>query len=436
MVRPVVAIVGRQNVGKSTLLNRTAGKRVAIVEDLPGTTRDRVFADIAWGGASFTIVDTGGLELKPESAMSLEVAGQVRVAITEADVVIFLVDARSGLTPADQDIADMLRHSGRPVLLVVNKVETPALEAQAMEFYQLGLGEPAMVSAYHGQGVYDMLDRLVSLLPPAKEAEAGPEAMKVAIVGRPNVGKSMLLNTLVGEKRSIVSETPGTTRDSVDALFDFDGQEVLLIDTAGIRRRGRVEAGIERYSVMRALRAIERSDVVLLVLDASEPLTAQDTHIIGHVRDAGKGVVLVVNKWDLVADQDMARWDTFIKSHLKFMTYVPVLYVSAKLSKGIERIIPTASLVYQERHKRLPTSEVNNVVQQAVSAHNPPRGAGRQLKVKYVTQAETDPPTFVFFVNDARLVHFSYQRYLENQLRQAFGFTGTPIRMVFKSRGE
>ncbi|MFC1901578.1 ribosome biogenesis GTPase Der [Chloroflexota bacterium] len=434
--KPIVAIVGRQNSGKSTLLNRLAGKPLAIVEDMPGTTRDRVFANVSWQGTDFTLVDTGGLELEPNSTIAQGVNAQIEAAMAGADILISLVDVRDGVTPSDLEIADRLRRINKPVLLTVNKADNAKLESEAVEFFELGLGEPLPVSVHHGRGIAELLDKIIKLLPPAPPAEAETEVMKVAIVGRPNVGKSMLLNALVGDKRSIVDDTPGTTRDAIDTLVDFNGQSVLLIDTAGIRRRGRVEAGVERYSVIRALRAIERADVALLVIDATEPATSQDTHIAGYIQQAVKGIVLIVNKWDLVENKDTAEWDRYLKSQLKFMAYAPVLYTSAKTGQGVKKIMPQVRQVYQERLKRLTTAKVNDVIQQAVASHSRPRKGNKQLKVLYATQAEVNPPTFVFFTNDAKLVHFSYRRYLENQLRQAFGFAGTPLRLIFKTRGE
>jgi len=434
--KPIVAIVGRQNVGKSTLLNRMAGKPIAIIADLPGTTRDRILANVSWQEAEFTIIDTGGLELKPQSTIAQAVKEQVEMAINEADAIIFLVDTRDGATPPDLEIADMLRQVSKPIILVANKADNAKLETEAVEFYELGLGEPMSISAYHGRGTAELLDRIVSLLSTPTLVEAEPEIMKVAIIGRQNVGKSTLLNALLGEERAIVDEIPGTTRDAIDTLLDFDGQSVLLIDTAGIRRRGRLGVGVERYSVIRALRAIERADIVLLVLDGTELVTAQDMHIAGYIQQAVKGIVLVVNKWDLVANKNTTEYNRYIRRQLKFMPYAPVLYVSAKFGQGVSEIMPQATQVYQERLKRLPTTMVNSVVQQAVAAHTLPRIGSKQLKILYATQAEVNPPTFVFFVNDAKLIHFSYQRYLENKLRQSFGFAGTPLRLVFKTRGE
>ncbi len=436
MTQPVVAIIGRQNVGKSTLLNRLTGRRISIVEDLPGTTRDRIFATVEWVGNEFTLIDTGGLETNPESSISTGVNEQIKAAISEADVIIFLVDVRDGVTPTDQDIADMLRRAKKPVLLAANKADNDKFEADSVAFYELGLGEPMAISAQHGRGTAELLDKLITMLPGAPPAETEPDMMKVAIVGRPNVGKSALLNAMLGKERTIVSDIAGTTRDAVDTIFDFQGQNVLLIDTAGIRRRGRFGDGVERYSVVRALRAIERADIALLVIDASEPFTAQDAHIAGYIHQMAKGIVLVVNKWDLVTEKNMPEWDKHIKSQLKFMPYAPVVYISAKSGQGVNTVMPEVCQVYEQRLKRLPTAEVNSVVHRAAAAHSLTGTRGKQLKILYATQAEVNPPTFVFFVNDTKLIHFSYQRYLENKLRQAFGFAGTPLRLVFKARGE
>jgi GTP-binding protein len=436
MSKPIVAIVGRQNVGKSTLLNRLAGKRIAIVADMPGTTRDRVFADIAWQDKVFTLVDTGGLELQPSSAISLGVKEQVEVAITEADVIIFLVDSDAGIVPADQEIAQMLRRSDKPIILAANKSDNPKRESQAVEFYEMGLGEPLAISAYHGRGTAELLDRIGARLPALEEAEISAEFMKLAIVGRPNVGKSTLLNSLLGEERAIVDKTPGTTHDALNSLLDFGGKSVILIDTAGIRRRGRWGRGVERYSVLRALRAIDEADVVLLVLDATELLTSQDEHIAGYIQQAARGIIIVVNKWDLSESRDMTETGKYINRKFKFLSYAPVVYTSAKFGQGVDKVMPEAFQVYEERQKRIPTAEVNALVKRAVAAHNLPRKGKKQLKILYATQAEVNPPTFVFFVNDPTLIHFSYRHYLENRLRQSFGFDGTPLRMVFKTRGE
>jgi GTP-binding protein len=436
--KPIVAIIGRQNVGKSTLLNRLSGRRAAIVEDMPGTTRDRIFAEVAWSGSAFTMVDTGGLEINPRTSIARGIKGQVEAAIAEADVIIFMVNVRDGVVPADLEIAEMLRSSPRPVVLVANKADSPKMESGAAEFYQMGLEDLFITSAYHGRGTAELLDKIISLLPAPEPAEPEPEAemLKLAIVGRPNVGKSTLLNALLGEERSIVDDAPGTTHDAVDTLLDFNGQSVLLIDTAGIRRRGRWGVGVERYGIIRALRAIDRADVVLLVLDATEMVTAQDKHIAGYVQEAVKGVVLVVNKWDLLENKEIAEYNRHIRSQLRFVSHAPIVYTSAMLGQEVDRVVPEAFEVYQERHKRLPTTVVNSVVQEAVAAHHPPRKSGRQLKILYATQAEVNPPTFVFFVNDARLISASYRNYLENKLRKAQGFNGTPLRFIFKNRSK
>jgi len=434
--KPIVAIIGRQNVGKSTLLNRLSGRRAAIVEDMPGTTRDRIFAEVAWSGSAFTMVDTGGLEINPRTSIARGIKGQVEAAIAEADAIIFMVNIRDGVLPADLEIAGMLRRASKPVLLVANKADNPKLESGAAEFYQLGLNEPFVISAHHGLGTAELLDKIISILPSPPAVEAGAEMLKLAIVGRPNVGKSTMLNALLGEERSIVDDAPGTTHDAVDSLLDFDGQNVLLIDTAGIRRRGRWGAGVERYGIIRALRAVDRADVVLLVLDATELVVAQDKHIAGYVQEAAKGVVLVVNKWDLVENKDVAEFSRYIRSQLRFVSHAPIVYTSAMLGQATDRVMPEAFGVYQQRLKRLPTTVVNSVVQEAVAAHHPPRKGARQLKILYATQAEVNPPTFVFFVNDARLMSSSYQRYLENKLRRAQGFNGTPLRFIFKNRSE
>jgi len=423
-------------VGKSTLLNRLSGRRVAIVEDMPGTTRDRIFADVAWSGSAFTMVDTGGLEINPRTSIARGIKGQVEAAIAEADAIIFMVNIRDGVLPADLEIAGMLRRSAKPVVLVANKADNPKLESGAAEFFQLGLDEPFVISAHHGRGTAELLDKIISLLPAPTPVETEAEMLKLAIVGRPNVGKSTLLNALLGEERAIVDDAPGTTHDAVDSLLDFDGQNVLLIDTAGIRRRGRWGAGVERYGIIRALRAIDRADVVLLVLDATELVVAQDKHIAGYIQEAVKGVVLVVNKWDLVENKDVAEYDRHIRSQLRFISHAPIVYTSAMLGQATDRVMPEAFGVYQERLKRLPTTVVNGVVQEAIAAHPPPRKGARQLKILYATQAEVNPPTFVFFVNDARLMSASYQRYLENKMRRVHGFNGTPLRFIFKNKGK
>ena len=436
MTKPIVAIVGRPNVGKSTLFNRLVGRRLAIVEDEPGTTRDRLYADIAWNESAFTIVDTGGLLLTPPSDMAQRVKEQVEVAIEEADAIILMVDVLGGVTHMDRDIAEMLRRSVKPVVLAANKADNERRSLDAAEFHQLALGDPIPISAYHDIGIDELLDRVAEGLhytPPEEELEM----MKVAIVGRPNVGKSTLLNAILGQERAIVNATPGTTRDAIDTVFEYNGERMLLIDTAGIRRRGRIEGGIERYGAARALRAIDRADVALLITEATEPLTAQDAHIAGYIQKAFRGMELVVNKWDLVEEMvDRTQYTREIRRRLKFMPYAPIFYISATLGKGIDDVLGAAWEIFEERKKRVPTAMLNSMVRDAVAAHAPPSVVGRKLKILYATQAEISPPTFVFFVNDPALMHFSYRRYLENRLRQSFGFKGTPLRLILKGRGE
>ncbi len=452
MPLPIVALVGRPNVGKSTLFNRIVGQRRAIVEDLPGTTRDRLYGEAEWAGQFFTVVDTGGLEIiesrkrrrpqdqpEPLSAASVgfieEIREQAEVAISEADVIIMLVDVLDGPTPADEDVAEVLRRADRPVLVAANKADNPAREQAAYEFYALGLGDVYAVSALHGTGVGELLDALVAALPAAEEEEE-PEALRIALVGRPNVGKSSLLNKMLGEDRAIVSAIPGTTRDAVDTYLTWEDQPVLLIDTAGIRRRGRVERGIEKYSVLRSIKSIARADVVMLLLDAEDLVTAQDAHVAGYILEESRSIIVVVNKWDLIT-KDTYTMDAYtkqIRADLRFLDYVPVLFVSALTGQRVHKLLPLAFQVYQERMVRIPTGELNRLTEDATIRHPPPHKAGKQLKFLYATQASIDPPTFVFFVNDRRLVHFTYERYLENQLRRRYGYLGTPLKLVFRSR--
>jgi len=431
-MKPVVAIVGRANVGKSTLFNRLAGGSVAIVEDLPGTTRDRVFADVSWQGREVTLVDTGGLELVSGSSLAQKVKDQAEAAIAEADVIIFMVDIRDGIIAADREIADLLRTCHKPVILAANKADNIKLESQTADFYQLGVGAPLAISAHHGRGISDLWQAIAHLLPEPSIGVVDSDRPKLAIVGRPNVGKSMLLNAIVGEERSIVDQTPGTTRDAVDTVFNHRGQELLLIDTAGIRRRGRSSIGIEYYSLIRALRAVNRCDVALLVTDATEFITAQDVHIAGYIKQAGKGMVLVINKWDLVSEQPKEAYAQQFQQRLKFMAHVPVLYASAKFRRGVNEIVVKALEVWQERQKQLPDAVVDKLIKDAVMAHTRPRKGLRQLEVIRAYQAGINPPSFALLVNDPQLVHFSYQRYLENRLRQTFGFSGTSLRLLFK----
>jgi GTP-binding protein len=457
MRKPVVALVGRPNVGKSTLFNRLVGDRLAVVDETPGTTRDRLMAEAEWSGFVFDVVDTGGIDpthvgpgrgQTPLSVGSAEFIEQIRIqaeiAIQEADAVLFVTDADDGVTPADREVAQILRRYQQksdtgeltpPVLLVVNKAENAQRRLQATEFYELGLGEPYPISSIHGTNTGDLLDALVATFDQSAKAEED-ESVKIAIVGKPNAGKSSLLNQLFGEERVIVSPIPGTTRDAIDTHLVYENIPVTLIDTAGIRKRGRIEPGVEKYSVLRSMQAIERADVSLLVLDAAEGITAQDTHIAGYILEAWKSCVLVVNKWDLVEkdSQTMDEYTRIVRQALDFMDYVPVLFISAKTGQRVERVLPLALQVQEERLARLSTSQINQVLQDAQSKHAAPGQAGRQLKIFYGTQVRSDPPTFLIYVNDARMVHFTYKRYLENRLRQVYGFLGTPIRLVFKSR--
>jgi len=434
--KPIVAIIGRQNVGKSTLLNRLAGKRISIVEDLPGTTRDRVFTDVTWNDRSFTLVDTGGLELGMINEIDRGVKEQITQAMSEADAIIFVVDVKDGIMPADAEIADLVRRLKKPTLLVANKGDNDKLEAQAVEFYKLGLGEPFVISAYHGRSTAELIEKIIAILPESTPSPDEPEIMKVAIVGKPNVGKSMLLNALLGKERTIVSNVPGTTRDAIDTELEFMDKRVLLIDTAGIRKRGQIETGIEQYSVIRSMHAIDRCDVALLVLDATEMFSAQDTHIAGYIQQAVKGIVIIVNKWDLVTHENQALWAENTRKQFKFMAYASVMFISAKTGKSVQDVMPQAYQVYQERIKQIPVAELRGVMRDAVASHNMPRKGKMMLTVKGVTQTGVNPPTFVFKVNNTKLVHFSYRRFLENKLRESFGFTGTPLKLEFKSGNE
>lgn len=465
-MKPLVAIVGRPNVGKSTFFNRMIGERVAVVEDLPGTTRDRLYGDTDWNGREFTLIDTGGLELgsdipvgqvglngQPGDLMN-HVRAQAELAIEEADVIVFMVDARSGITAADEEVADLLRRTDKPVILAANKADNAARRQDAVEFYSLGLGEPITISSIQGTGTGDLLDLMVEALPPEDEHEGEEEeedTPRVAIVGRPNVGKSSLLNVILGTQRAIVSDVPGTTRDAIDTEVEFEGKKLILIDTAGIRRRGKVGPGVEKFSVLRSSRAIERCDVALLLIDASEGLAAQDTHIAGEIQEKGKGVVVVVNKWDLAQAQRSAEregkvphpdeeietaenYRKLIAEGLKFIPYAPIVFASAKTGYHVQSLLETVLHIADMRYLRVPTARLNEVVQDAIRRHTPSVIHGKPLKVYYATQIRVNPPTFIFFVNDPQNVHFSYERYLENRLRDAFGFKGTAIRLQFRAR--
>jgi GTP-binding protein len=453
-MKPVVALVGRPNVGKSALFNRLIGERLAIVDDTPGTTRDRLVAEAEWNGRAFHVVDTGGIDpthggKTPLSVGSADFIREIReqavLAAREADAILLVVDGETGVTPADREVADILRRSQRkmgetfwpPIFVAVNKCENEERRNEANEFFELGLGEPFPISAIHGTDVGDLLDELVEAFPPLIE-EAEDDSVKIAIVGKPNAGKSSLLNRLVGEERVIVSAIPGTTRDAIDTSMEFNETKITLIDTAGIRRRGKIDHGVEQYSVLRAFKAIERSDVVLLMIDAVEGITSQDAHIAGFVLEASKSVVALVNKWDAV-EKDTYSMNVFtdkIRQELNFMAYVPLLFISAKTGQRVEQVLPLALRVQEERLTRLSTSQINQVLQTAQDAHPAPSHAGRALKMYYGTQVRSDPPTFMIYVNDPKLAHFTYRRYVENKIREVYGFLGTPIRLVMKGRKE
>lgn len=452
MAKPVVALVGRPNVGKSTIFNRLVGEQMAIVDDVPGTTRDRLVSEAEWIEKRFYLIDTGGID--PSSAgqktpLSIgsadfinEIRTQAEIAINEADVIVFVVDAIAGVTPADREVADILRRNQKminsepwpPILLVANKADNARSREWAIEFYELGMGEPYPISALHGTGTGDLLDVLVSKFP-TDEGEEDDDSVKIAIVGKPNAGKSSLLNKLAGAERSIVSPIPGTTRDAIDTKIVYEGIEVTLIDTAGIRRRGKIEPGVEKYSVLRSMRAIERADVALLIIDATTGITAQDTHIAGYILDERKSTVVLVNKWDLVEKDNytMQQFSEKIRQELNFMDYVPLLFISCKNGQRVDKVMPLALRVQEERLARLTTSSLNKILQSSQDLHVPSLG-GRQLKLFYGTQVRSDPPTFMVYVNDPKLAHFSYVRFLENQVRKQYPFTGTPIHFVFKSR--
>ncbi|MGA9047432.1 MAG: ribosome biogenesis GTPase Der [Dehalococcoidia bacterium] len=435
-MNPIVTIVGRPNVGKSTLFNRIAGAPIAIVEDLPGTTRDRIFADVEMLDREVTLIDTGGMEPESPLDMNKKIQKQIEAAIAESDAIIFVVDVRDGLIAADREIADILRKLGKPVVLAANKAETEKLRESSAEFYQLGMGDPLPVSGHHGRGINDLLEVLVKVLPAAEAASEDSEKPKLAIVGRPNVGKSMLLNALVGKERVIVDPTAGTTRDATDTVVNYKGQEVQLIDTAGIRKRSKAGTGLEYYGLVRTLRAINRCDVALLVMDATEFITAQDTHIAGYIKEACKGIVLIVNKWDL-ADRD--QQDAYVRDvdkRMKFIAHAPLLFTSALTGLGVKNVIPIGLEAWSERKKQLPDNVIDRLVQEAVASHAPPPRGTKRLEVFRAYQAGINPPSFTFMVNDPRLVHFSYERYLENRLRQTFGFSGTSLKLLFKKAGK
>ena len=440
MSKPIVAIVGRPNVGKSTLFNIFANSRISIVENTPGVTRDRLYANAEWLDREFVMVDTGGIELMSTDEIAVSIRQQAQIAIAEADVILFVCDARTGITNEDAEVAKLLRSSRKPVVLAVNKADSPKQEMDIYEFYNLGIGEPIPISAANHLNLGDLLDTVVEMFPQSElEGEFGAnDEIKVAIIGRPNVGKSSIFNSLVGKERSIVSNVAGTTRDAIDTPVTRDGISFLFIDTAGMRRKARIDEPIEKYSIIRSLRAVDRSDVVLMVLDAAEGVTEQDKKIAGYAHEAGKGVILVVNKWDLYEKDNTStlRFTEMLRKELIFMQYAPVVYVSALTSQRIHRLPEVINYVAEQNAMRVSTSILNQVVNDAIAINPPPSNKGKRLKILYTTQVKIKPPTFVIFANDPEIMHFSYQRFIENKLREAFGFEGSPLQIIIRGKNE
>ena len=438
MAKPIVAIVGRPNVGKSTIFNRIIGDRLAIVEDKPGVTRDRIYGTGEWIGKPFNIIDTGGIEVYGEDEMLRSIRVQAELAIEEADVIVFMCEAKSGVTQADEEVAQMLFRSGKPIVLAVNKVDNMSRMDDIYEFYSLGFGDPVPISGSHGTGIGDLLDEVVNNLPDLSDEEYDEDVIKVALIGRPNVGKSSLVNAILGEERVIVSDVAGTTRDAIDTPFEKDDQRFVLIDTAGMRKRGKVYETTEKYSVMRSMKAIERADVVLVVINGEEGIIEQDKHIAGYAHEAGKAVLFVVNKWDIVNkdDKTMQQFENKIRDHFLFMTYAPIVFLSAKTKQRLHKLLPVVQHVAQQHAKRIPTHLLNDVVTDAVAYNPPPTDKGRRLRINYATQVAVKPPTIVVFVNDPELMHFSYERYLDNRIRAAFDFEGTPIRIFTRRKSD
>ncbi|MDK2822536.1 MAG: GTPase [Clostridia bacterium] len=437
-MKPIVAIVGRPNVGKSTLFNRLTGGRTAIIEDTPGVTRDRLYKDAEWKGRYFTVIDTGGIETGKEDAFLDKIKNQAQIAIEEADVILFVVDGKIGITVDDQEVAQMLRKTKKDVLLVVNKIEEYHDPTIFFDFYQLGLGEPNPISAIHGMNTGDLLDKVVELFPENLQEPYDPDTIKIAVVGRPNVGKSSLVNVILGQERVIVSDIPGTTRDAIDTPFSRNNQEYVIIDTAGMRRRSKISDPTERYSVIRSLRAIDRSDVVIMVLNAIDGVTEQDKKIVGYAHEQGKACVLVINKWDLIEkdDKTLHRFEKTVRNELLFLQYAPIIFVSALTKQRIPKILELVDFVAQQHSYRVSTSILNQIINEAVQLNPPPSEKGKRLKILYATQTGVKPPTFIIFVNEPEILHFSYERYLENKIRENFGFEGTPIRFIIKKRAE
>ena len=439
MARPVVAVVGRPNVGKSTLFNKLIGQRLSIVEDTPGVTRDRIFAECEWRGRKFMLADTGGIEPKTDDVILAQMRDQAQLAIDQADVIVLVTDLRAGVTANDQSVATMLQKSGKPVVLCVNKCDTPgAPPAEFYEFYNLGLGDPVAVSSVHGMGTGDLLDAVFEYMPPEDEEEEVTDVIKVAVIGKPNAGKSSLVNCVAGEERSIVSNIAGTTRDAIDTHIHNKHGDFIFIDTAGLRRKSKVDDAIEKYSVLRAQMAVERADVCVIMIDATEGFTEQDSKVAGIAHENGKACIIAVNKWDAVEkdDKTMDKMRKQLANDFSFMSYAPFIFISAKTGQRVDRLFELIKFVSEQNSLRVKTGMLNDVLAQATARVQPPTDKGRRLRIYYVTQASTNPPTFVFFVNRADLFHFSYQRYLENQFRETFGLEGTPVRFIVREKGE
>ncbi|MBB6635407.1 ribosome biogenesis GTPase Der [Cohnella thailandensis] len=438
MARPVIAIVGRPNVGKSTIFNRIIGDRLAIVEDKPGVTRDRIYGTGEWNGVAFSVIDTGGIEIDGEDGMLRLIRMQAELAIEEADVIVFMVDAKAGVTNSDEEVAQILFRSGKPVVVAVNKVDNLQRMDDIYEFYSLGFGDPVALSGSHGIGIGDLLDAAVKLLPVKEDQVYDDDVIKVALIGRPNVGKSSLVNAILGEDRVIVSEVAGTTRDAIDTPFEKDGQKYVLIDTAGMRKRGKVYETTEKYSVMRSMKAIERADVALVVINGEEGIIEQDKHIAGYAHELGKASIFVVNKWDAVEkdEKTMQNFTNSIRDHFLFMSYAPIVFLSAKTKQRLQKLFPVINRVAEQHAMRIPTHVLNDIVSDAVAVTPPPTDKGRRLRINYVTQVAVKPPTLLVFVNDPELMHFSYERFLENKIRAAFDFEGTPLRLFTRRKSD
>ena len=436
MAKQIVAVVGRPNVGKSTLFNNIAGKRISIVDDTPGVTRDRIYTDVEWLNHSFTLVDTGGIEPDSKDEILIQMRNQAQAAIESADVILFMVDGKEGITPADNEVATMLRNGYKPIVLCVNKLDSVEEEVNLYEFYNLAIGDPIPISASHKRGLGDLLDAIIDRLDKVEASHEDEDIIKIAVVGKPNVGKSSLVNYLLGEERSIVSNIPGTTRDAIDTSFEYRGQKYLIIDTAGIRRKSKITDPLERYSVLRALSAIRRCDVALIMIDATEEATEQDEKIAGLVHEEGKGSIFVVNKWDLITKHtgSMNEYRNRLTNQIAFMTYTPSLFISAKTGKRVDRLIELVNYVYNQCTFRISTGVLNDCLTDAMAVNEPPADKGRRLKIYYGTQVAVKPPTFVLFVNDSSLMHYSYKRYLENYFRKTFGLEGTPLRIIVRDR--